>query len=41
MKVGGIRRMYIPGELAFPNGVPSAAGRCSRLDSASVVLGSL
>lgn len=27
MKVGGLRRLYIPGELAFPNGVPAAAGR--------------
>lgn len=27
MKVGGVRRMFIPGELAFPKGVPAAAGR--------------
>ncbi len=27
MKVGGVRRLYIPGELAFPKGLPSAAGR--------------
>jgi peptidylprolyl isomerase len=27
MKVGGLRRMYIPGELAFPKGLASAAGR--------------
>lgn len=27
MKTGGIRRLYIPGELAFPKGLPSAAGR--------------
>lgn len=28
MRVGGVRRLYIPGELAFPKGVPAAAGRC-------------
>jgi len=27
MRVGGIRRMYIPGALAFPNGLASAPGR--------------
>lgn len=27
MKVGGVRRLYIPGELAFPKGLPAAAGR--------------
>ncbi|KAJ8445248.1 hypothetical protein Cgig2_024454 [Carnegiea gigantea] len=27
MKVGGLRRLYIPGPLAFPKGVPSAPGR--------------
>lgn len=27
MKVGGLRRMYIPGDLAFPKGLASAAGR--------------
>ena len=27
MKSGGIRRMYIPGELAFPKGLASAPGR--------------
>lgn len=27
MKPGGIRRLYIPGNLAFPKGLASAAGR--------------
>lgn len=27
MKVGGLRRLYIPGPLAFPKGLPSAPGR--------------
>ena len=27
MKSGGLRRMYIPGELAFPKGLASAPGR--------------
>jgi hypothetical protein len=27
MKVGGIRRLYIPGDLAFPKGLSAAAGR--------------
>ncbi|CAG9463604.1 unnamed protein product [Pedinophyceae sp. YPF-701] len=27
MKVGGLRRLYIPGELGFPKGLPSAPGR--------------
>ena len=27
MKAGGTRRMYIPGELAFPKGLGAAAGR--------------
>mmetsp|Transcript_13260 Transcript_13260/g.48284 ORF Transcript_13260/g.48284 Transcript_13260/m.48284 type:complete len:246 (-) Transcript_13260:390-1127(-) len=27
MKLGGVRRLYIPGELAFPNGLASAPGR--------------
>lgn len=28
MKVGGVRRMYVPGNLSFPKGVASAPGRC-------------
>lgn len=27
MRTGGIRRLYIPGPLAFPKGLPSAPGR--------------
>ena len=27
MKPGGVRRLYIPGELGFPNGLPSGPGR--------------
>jgi peptidylprolyl isomerase len=27
MKVGGVRRLYIPGELAFPKPLKAAAGR--------------
>lgn len=27
MKVGGIRRLFIPGDLAFPKGLSAAAGR--------------
>lgn len=27
MKVGGIRRLYIPGNMAFPKGLKAAAGR--------------
>lgn len=30
MKPGGLRRMYIPGQLAYPKGLPSGPGRCSR-----------
>lgn len=28
MKPGGLRRMYIPGQLAYPKGLPSGPGRC-------------
>ena len=27
MKPGGLRRMYIPGQLAYPKGLPSGPGR--------------
>lgn len=27
MKTGGVRRLFIPGDLAFPKGLPAAAGR--------------
>lgn len=29
MRTGGFRRLYIPGELAFPQGLKAAAGRPS------------
>jgi len=28
MQSGGVRRVYIPGPLAFPKGLPSGPGRC-------------
>ena len=37
MAVGGLRRVYIPGNLAFPKGLPSAAGR-PRVPPASPVV---
>ena len=27
MRVGGVRRLYVPAELSFPKGLPAAAGR--------------
>jgi peptidylprolyl isomerase len=27
MQPGGVRRLYIPGELGFPKGLPSGPGR--------------
>lgn len=37
MKTGGVRRLYIPGDLAFPKGLPAAAGR-ARIPPASPVI---
>ncbi|KAI5073555.1 hypothetical protein GOP47_0011568 [Adiantum capillus-veneris] len=37
MKVGGKRRLYIPGPLAFPKGLPAAAGRPRVLPSSPVM----
>lgn len=37
MRVGGIRRLYIPGELSFPKGLPSGPGR-PRVPPASPVI---
>ena len=28
MRTGGVRRLYIPGPLAFPKALKAAAGRC-------------
>ncbi len=30
MQPGGIRRLYIPGDMAFPKGLKAAPGRCVR-----------
>ena len=30
MKTGGLRRIYVPGNLSFPKGLPSGPGRYSR-----------
>ena len=37
MRPGGVRRLYIPGDLAFPNGLPSAPGRPRVMPAAPVV----
>lgn len=37
MRPGGIRRLFIPGNLAFPNGLKAAAGR-ARVPPASPVV---
>ncbi|CAI5984771.1 unnamed protein product [Closterium sp. NIES-64] len=37
MKVGGLRRLYIPGELAFPKGLASAPGRPRVLPASPVI----
>ena len=29
MRTGGLRRLYVPGPLAFPKGLPSGPGRCA------------
>ena len=31
MQTGGVRRVYIPGPLAFPKGLPSGPGRCAHV----------
>ena len=31
MQTGGVRRVYIPGPLAFPKGLPSGPGRCAEV----------
>jgi peptidylprolyl isomerase len=37
MRSGGVRRMYIPGELAFPKGLPASPGRARVPPSSPVV----
>ncbi|PSC76880.1 Peptidyl-prolyl cis-trans isomerase FKBP16-chloroplastic [Micractinium conductrix] len=37
MSTGGVRRLYIPGDLAFPKGLPAAAGRPRVAPSSPVV----
>jgi peptidylprolyl isomerase len=37
MKVGGVRRVFVPGPLAFPKGLSAAAGR-ARVPPASPVV---
>lgn len=37
MRPGGVRRLYIPGELSFPKGLPSGPGR-PRVPPASPVI---
>jgi peptidylprolyl isomerase len=37
MRVGGVRRLYVPGPLAYPKGLPAAAGR-PRVPPASAIV---
>ena len=38
MRVGGVRRLYIPGPLSFPNGLKAAAGRPSVPPASPIVM---
>lgn len=37
MKSGGVRRLYVPGALGFPKGLPSGPGRPRLLPNSDII----